>query len=133
MEENITGNKKLILLVDDEPKILNFYSATLEKEGYEIIKASNGMEGIKMAKIRRPDLILIDLNMPVMDGMEALMKLKEGAGTKNLKIVFLTSSGEPRGKEIDVKFAKEAGAVGFMQKGGSLNEFISEIKRHLAE
>ena len=60
-----------ILLVDDEPDILEFVSYNLEKEGFEVETASNGLEGIKKAKIFKPNLILMDVMMPQMDGVEA--------------------------------------------------------------
>ena len=78
-----------ILLVDDEPDILEFLSYNLVKEGYEVFTASDGAEGIKKAKIEKPDLILLDVMMPEMDGIEACAEIrcrrrKDNSGKKRI-------------------------------------------------
>lgn len=136
MEKNIhidrIKKKALILLVDDEPDIVNLYSVVLQREGFVVITAKNGMEGFILAKEKKPDLILLDLKMPVMDGVETLMKLKEDPVTKDIKVVFLTAFGDPKHEiEIDAKYAKEVGAVDFLKKGMELGVFLQEIKKYL--
>lgn len=122
----------LILLVDDEPDIISLYSAVLQREGHDVITAENGAEGVVMAKERHPDLILLDLKMPVMDGVETLAKLKEDPTTKDIKVVFLTAFGDPKHEiDIDAKYAKEVGAVDFLKKGMQLGEFLQELKKHI--
>ena len=124
--------KKLVLLVDDEPEILDLYSVVLEREGVDVITAPNGRVGVEMAKERKPDLILLDLKMPVMDGVEAFNALKEDPETKDLKVIFLTAFGDPKHEiDIDVKFAKEIGAANFLRKGMELGEFLKELRQYL--
>ena len=132
MEEKNTKKKMLILLVDDEPDIIGLYSTVLQREGHNVITAKNGMEGFIMAKEKQPDLILLDLKMPIMDGVETLVKLKEDPATKNIKVIFLTAFGDPKHEiDIDAKYAKEVGAADFLKKGMELGEFLQELKKHI--
>jgi two-component system, OmpR family, alkaline phosphatase synthesis response regulator PhoP len=83
-----------ILLVDDEPDILEFLGYNLEKEGYKVLKAKNGQKAMKLAREHKPQLVILDVMMPVMDGMETctgIRKIPELAGTL---IAFLTARGE---------------------------------------
>ena len=83
-----------LLLVDDEPDILEFLGYNLKKEGYEVFTAQNGAKGIELAKKERPDLILLDVMMPGMDGIEVCENLRSSTDTKNILIAFLTARGE---------------------------------------
>jgi len=83
-----------ILLVDDDPDILEFIEYNLVKEGYEVSTASNGIEALEKAKKVLPDLILLDVMMPEMDGVETCSKLREIDGVKDSVIAFLTARGE---------------------------------------
>lgn len=83
-----------ILLVDDDPDILEFIQYNLEKEGFEVSTASNGVEAIKIAETIIPDLILLDVMMPEMDGVETCTKIREIDTIKNTRIAFLTARGE---------------------------------------
>lgn len=86
--------KKKLLLVDDEPDLLEFLSYNLDKAGYEIHTAQNGMEAISVAKNVQPDLILLDVMMPEMDGMEVCTVLREEVKNYYPLIAFLTSRSE---------------------------------------
>jgi two-component system alkaline phosphatase synthesis response regulator PhoP len=88
----MSGNK--ILLVDDDPDILEFIEYNLRKEGFEVTTASNGNEAIEKAAQIRPDLILLDVMMPEMDGVETCAKLRTMDEVKNSRIAFLTARGE---------------------------------------
>ncbi len=83
-----------ILLVDDEPDILEFLSYNLKKEGYEVSAAANGRQGIEIARMIDPDLIILDIMMPEMDGIETCRLLREIPQFKNTMIVFLTARNE---------------------------------------
>jgi len=83
-----------ILVVDDEPDILEFIEYNLKREGYEVFLASNGQEGIDKAKEILPDLIVLDVMMPVLDGIETCRKLRELPEFKSTFIVFLTARSE---------------------------------------
>ena len=88
-----TGNAK-ILLVDDEPDILEFLGYNLKKEGYNVSFAKNGVEAIQVAKKENPDLIILDIMMPDMDGIETCREIREIEGLKNVMIIFLTARNE---------------------------------------
>ncbi len=125
------NNKKLILLADDEPDILKLYGGVLKDNGFEVIEASNGKEAIDLAKAKKPDLVLLDIKMPVMDGVETFYKLKEDPETKDMRIVFLTAFSDPVYPETDIRFAKEEGALDYIVKGLPLDEFVSKVKGYL--
>ncbi len=124
--------RKTILLIDDEQEILDLYSAALIREGYDVITALDGMIGIALAKEKKPDLILLDLKMPGIDGVEVLSRLKNDPETSHLNIVFLTAFSDPQEIDVDAKFAKEMGATDFLKKGIGLDEFIKEIKKYFS-
>jgi two-component system alkaline phosphatase synthesis response regulator PhoP len=86
--------KEKILLVDDEQDILDFLSYNLKKEGYSIITASNGKEAINVAKKEKPDLIIMDLMMPEMDGMEACHEIRKIPDLEHTLITFLSARNE---------------------------------------
>lgn len=86
--------KQKILIVDDEPDILELIEYNLKKEGYQVFLASNGQEGIAVAKKIQPDLIILDIMMPKMDGIEACRLMRAIPEFKNTFIVFLTARSE---------------------------------------
>lgn len=87
-------NPAKILLVDDEPDILEILKYNLKKEGYDVATAGNGEEGIKQAEEFQPDLIILDIMMPVMDGVEVCRQLRAKPEFKNTIITFLTAREE---------------------------------------
>ena len=91
-------NKKKILIVDDEPDFVNLVRVRLEANGYEVIDASNGEEGIKKAEEERPDIILLDIMMPKKDGYTLMRELKYKETTKSIPIIALT--GKPKMKDL---------------------------------
>jgi two-component system alkaline phosphatase synthesis response regulator PhoP len=125
------NNSALILLVDDEPDFLKLYQKALTQAGFQVITAISGVEALKLAKEKKPSLILMDVKMPVMDGVEAAMKIREDPEIANLKIVFLTAFSDPNRPEVDVKAAKEMGALDFIKKGIPLTELVEKIKGYL--
>src|SRR5688500_278842 len=86
--------KTKILLVDDEPDILEFLGYNLRKEGYEVITAGNGKDAIEVARRERPKLIILDVMMPGMDGIETCRTIRETKGMHEMLIAFLTARGE---------------------------------------
>ena len=101
-----------ILVVDDEQDILELIRHTLNKEGYEVHVAANGQQAVEKAKKIKPSLILMDVMMPVMDGMEACRQLKEDPETATLPIIFLTA----RSEEFAELAGFEAGADDYISK-----------------
>ena len=87
-------NKQTILVVDDEPDILELVQYNLEKEGFSVYTAGNGREAIKIAESVTPNLILLDVMMPEMDGMETCIKLRDNSKLDSTVIAFLTARGE---------------------------------------
>ncbi len=123
---------KHILVVDDDPTTRRLFGSLLARAGYEVIYGKDGNDGREMARRFQPDLILLDLNMPVMDGWETANRLKNEPDsiTKKIPIVFLSS--EDLSIEAQ-KAAKEMGVVDYMQKGVSNEEFIERVKKVLAK
>jgi CheY-like chemotaxis protein len=126
--ENSTA--KHILIADNDPATRKLFGALLARAGFEVLYAKDGNEGREMARRFQPDLILLDLNMPVMDGWETADRLKNepNSVTVNIPIAFLTS--EDLSIEAQ-KNAKEFGVIDYIQKGVSNEEFIERVKKIL--
>jgi len=120
----------LILLVDDDKEFREVLSTKLRSSGFNIVEAVNGKEGIRKAKEAKPDLMLLDFKMPVMNGAEALLEIQSDKDLAGLKVVFLTNYGGPtkESEEIDKKFSKEAGALDYIKKTDDLDSIAEEIK-----
>ena len=101
-----------ILAVDDEPNITRLVSATLTARGYEVITASDGLEAVAKAESRKPDLIILDIMMPQMDGREVRRRLASKPETKDIPILFLSAVGEFE-NQLD---SMESGFVDFLTK-----------------
>ncbi|MDD5729819.1 MAG: response regulator [Candidatus Omnitrophica bacterium] len=107
----MAGNK--ILVIDDEPNIVKVVESRLKANGYEIISASNGKDGLQKAKEAKPDLILLDISMPEMNGHEVLKKLREDEITKSIPVIMLTGKTET---EDVVKSVRDGGALDYILK-----------------
>jgi two-component system alkaline phosphatase synthesis response regulator PhoP len=90
----VNPEKIKILLVDDEPDIIEFMKYNLSREGYEVLTASNGTEALKLNEKHRPQLIILDIMMPAMDGIEACRSIRSNPDYKNTLIAFLTARNE---------------------------------------
>lgn len=118
-------NKSIkILLVDDEPDILEFLSYNLIKEGYSVFTAENGVKGLKKAEEILPDLILLDIMMPVMDGIETCAEIRKHPKLKNTLVAFLTA----RNEEYTQIAGFESGADDYVNKPIKPKVLISRIK-----
>ncbi len=113
-----------ILVVDDELDILEIIRHALNKEGFEVHIAANGFQALEQTRKIKPDLILMDVMMPVMDGMEACRQLKEDTDTKNIPIVFLTA----RSEEFAELAGFEAGADDYISKPIRPRVLMSRLK-----
>jgi two-component system, OmpR family, alkaline phosphatase synthesis response regulator PhoP len=113
-----------ILLVDDEPDILDFLSYNLKKEGYSVITANNGLEAIEKAKKELPHLIVLDIMMPEMDGIETCRQIREIPSLSNTVIAFLTA----RNEEYTQISGFEVGADDFITKPIKPRVFLSRVK-----
>ena len=123
-------NKPLVLVVDDEENFREIFSAKLGAAGFQVETASNGAESIQKAKALKPNLILMDVKMPGMDGVEAFMKLQADPETENFRILFLTNLGDSREElqEVNRRLSKEMGAVGYFKKTDDLDYLVERIK-----
>jgi CheY-like chemotaxis protein len=123
----------LILIVDDDANFREIFSTKLQQSGFRIETAENGAESVKKAKLLNPDLVLMDIKMPVMDGAVALLKLRDDPATKNTKVVFLTSLGDPRTEmqDLNVKFSETFGAQGYLKKTDDLDLLTEKIKEFI--
>ena len=113
-----------ILLVDDEPDILEIVGYNLKNEGYQIFTANNGLEAIKSAKKHVPHLILLDIMMPEMDGIEACEKIRKISSLENVIISFLTA----RGEDYSQVAGFESGADDYITKPVKPKVLVSKIK-----
>lgn len=119
--------KPLVLVVDDMPRNLQVLSTILDNEGYDITFANNGKQAIEVANSASPDLILLDVMMPEMDGFEACKILKSNDKTKDIPIIFITG----RSQSEDIVEGFKAGAVDYVTKPFNTIEMISRIQNHL--
>src|SRR3989344_3697124 len=118
------ANPPKILIIDDEKDFLEVLATKFRSSGFEVSTAEDGEAGIMKAKQVLPDLILTDVKMPKMDGVQALIKLREDPATANIKVVLLTAFGDPQ-PEIyrnDKRFAQELGAFEYLLKTEDLDE-----------
>jgi two-component system alkaline phosphatase synthesis response regulator PhoP len=113
-----------ILLVDDEPDILEFLKYNLKKEGYTVYTASNGKEALTLAKENSPHVIILDVMMPDMDGIETCRELREMPGLTDVMIAFLTA----RSEDYSQIAGFEVGADDYINKPIKPRVFISRIK-----
>ncbi len=113
-----------ILLVDDEPDILEIVRYNLVAEGYEVFTAKNGVEGVAKAKKKEPHLIIMDVMMPEMDGIEACEAIRNHPGTENTLIAFLTA----RGEDYSQMAGFDAGADDYITKPIKPKVLVSKVK-----
>ena len=119
-------DKKRILIADDETVVRLTVGRILDKD-YIVLEATNGEEAVEIAKGQKPDLILMDLIMPKMDGYTACSEIKADQATKGIPVVILTAVGH----EFNKKFATEMGAAGYVTKPFNPQELIDVISRLL--
>ena len=122
-------NKTRILLIDDHKTVQRLLEAIVRVKGYELLYAENGQQGIAMARREQPDLVLLDVMMPEMDGFKVCRYLKEDPATSGIPVLFLTA----RGAEDDLETGRRAGADGFMTKPFQTMEVLNTIDRLLRQ
>jgi len=121
---------KKILIVEDELAYLKLLNDQLTKVGYQIIEAKNGKDGLRTAEKEQPDVILLDIRMPVMNGMEMLGELRKSTYGKNAKVIILTNL-EPN-DEILRSVLEDQPTYYFMKSDTELSDLVSKIKKLLA-
>lgn len=119
---------KVILIVEDDPKSLRLTVDMLTVSGYTTIQATDGKQGVELAKAAKPELILMDIMMPKMDGYAACNHIKTDETTKKIPVIMLTSVGY----ELNKKLARGVGADGYVTKPIDRQELINAIELLLA-
>lgn len=122
MEDN--SDKKTILIVDDEKPIVDILMYNLDKEGYNLLEANDGETAVEIALKEKPDLILLDVMLPKMDGLSVCRKIKNSL---NVPILMLSAKGE----EVDKILGLELGADDYITKPFSVRELMARIKANL--
>jgi two-component system, cell cycle response regulator DivK len=120
---------KAVLVADDDPDILSIVSMSLETQGYTVHKATNGREAVDLAREHHPDLILMDMMMPVVSGYEAVGELKADASTGDIVIVGLSA----KAMATDMARATEAGIDGYITKPFRIAQVLSVVESYLAK
>jgi phosphate regulon transcriptional regulator PhoB len=116
--------KETILIVEDEKDIVKMLDYNLKKEGFKVLSASDGEDALDAAVSKRPDLILLDLMLPGMDGLEVCKKLKSEQKTSSMPIIMLTAKGQESDKVVGL----ELGADDYVTKPFSPRELLARIK-----
>jgi CheY-like chemotaxis protein len=119
------SSAKIVLLVEDNEDNLVVYRTILEHVGYKVIEARDGEEGVTQARRQLPDLILMDISIPKMDGWEATQRLKADASTRGIPIIALTAHA----LEEDRQKAQQAGCDGYLAKPVEPRRVVQEVER----
>jgi len=123
----MTSQKKRILIVDDSPTALMWQKLLLRLEEYETLTARDGVEGVRIARAERPDLILLDVSMPNMDGFEACRALRAAPETKDIPILMVTTHSEMG----NVIAGFEAGCNEYLTKPLERAEYLTKVRSYL--
>jgi len=118
--------KKRILIIDDEPDFIEMIQMRLEANDYDVISENDGASGIDRARDERPDLILLDVMMPVMDGYETLFKIRQEPSLLQVPVIMLTAKGESRA----IFKAQELGATDYLIKPCDSKDLLSLMAKH---
>jgi two-component system alkaline phosphatase synthesis response regulator PhoP/two-component system response regulator VicR len=116
-----------IVVCDDERHIVRLIQVNLEKEGYNVVTAFDGKEGLELIKAEKPDLVVLDVMMPYMDGFEVLKNLRRESQTENLPVIMLTAKAQDK----DVFEGYHYGADMYLTKPFNPKELVSFVKRIL--
>jgi DNA-binding response OmpR family regulator len=117
--------KKRVLICDDDPVILRLLQVNLELEGYEALLAHHGAKAVEVALAERPDLVILDIMMPRMDGYEALQNLKANELTKTIPVIFLSAKAQPS----DIEKGKNYGVDDYITKPFDPAELLETVER----
>ena len=113
-----------VLMIDDEPNHRKVVKLILEREGYRVLTAANGEEGLILAKVEQPDAILLDVMMPKMDGYEALRRMRADQDLKDIPVIMITA----RGAEHDIATSFRLGAIFHLEKPYETGDLLQKIQ-----
>jgi len=129
MEETTTKLKK-VLLAEDDQFISRAYKDGLERAGFEIVTALDGLIAVEKAKTEKPDIVLLDLMMPEKNGFEVLEEIKKEESSKNIPVIILSNLGQ----DSDIKKGKELGAIDYLIKSNvPMKDVIEKVKFYLEQ
>ena len=120
---------KRILVIEDEEKILTLVTARLEQNGYQVVVTSDGLEGLEKAEKERPDLILVDVSMPRMNGYQMVQLLRQYESFRETPIVVITASREPD----EAAWREQVGVDQFILKPFEAKELLAKVSEALRE
>jgi CheY-like chemotaxis protein len=118
---------KSIVVADDDPDILSIVAMSLETQGYDVYKATNGREAVDLVRDHHPDLIILDMMMPVMSGYEAIAELKADDSTSDIPIIGLSA----KAMATDMERATDVGIDGYITKPFRIAQVLSVIEGYL--
>ncbi len=124
MADKVENGGRKVLVIDDEPGIIEIVEANLEGDGFEVISAINGKEGLEKIKSDRPDLVVLDVMMPEMDGWEVLRRIEQDPDLAGLPVIMLTA----KAADEDYIHGLEEGAVEYITKPFYPQELVNRIK-----
>ena len=126
--------KPLVLLADDDSQIRGILALKIKAAGFQVAEAENGQEAIDKCKQQKPDVIIMDVRMPIMSGTEAVTIIKNDPQLKDIKIIFFSNFGEDDELDawLDQKYAKEMGAFDYVKKTDNLAKIVDKVKEVLA-
>ena len=113
-----------ILVVDDEVYILHILDFILGAENYDVVTATNGEQALQKVREEKPDLVILDIMMPRLDGYETCRMIRSDPATKNIPVILLTA----KGREVDQKLGREVGANDYMTKPFSPSKLIERVQ-----
>jgi CheY-like chemotaxis protein len=125
MEQIVT--KKKVLIVDDEPNVRRL-SRTILSKNFDVVEAEDGKQAIEIANTQQPDVILMDMMMPKMDGLTACHAIKKDPATKSIPVIMVTAIGF----ELNIKLSQQMGATGYVTKPFTPNDLLDKIEQVLA-
>ena len=121
----MASSGKRILVCDDDPVILRLLQVNLELEGYDVLLANHGEEAFEVAQAERPDLIILDIMMPRMDGYQTVAALKANESTKHIPVVFLSAKAQAS----DIERGKEQGVADYLTKPFDPSDLLDVVER----
>jgi CheY-like chemotaxis protein len=137
--DNRMEAKKRILIIDDNRALVLAAERVLQKNGFDVLTASDGLEGLGKARAEKPDLILLDINMPVMDGYEVCHKLKSDPDMARIPVIILSAKGEIDEKKTasavglkEVYTAYDLGANNFLTKPVTADDLLDAVRNEFS-
>ena len=124
----MAAEEKRILIADDDPVILRLIQVNLELEGYQVLTANNGVEAVEAATKELPNLVILDIMMPRLDGYQACEQLKSAEATKDIPVIFLSAKAQ----QGDVEKGQSFGVAAYLTKPFDPSELLEVVERHVS-